>query len=108
MPWGKATVPRTSWSLWVLSTPRDMWTSIVSSNLLRFIDLMRLIALGKGAGPSLAMRWRKFLIWLRSFLPRAGVTPGFFFFCLSPWAEDTTAALGGAAGAAAGTASPGG
>src|SRR5438128_3722987 len=91
--------------------PSDIWTSTVSSNLVRFIDLRRLIAFGKGAGPSLAIRWRKFLIWLRSFLPRAGGTPGFFFFCFSPLAVGAAgfgAALGGATGGVAGAAPPGG
>src|SRR5579863_9959278 len=92
--------------------PSDIWISIVSSNLLRFIDLSRLIALGKGAAPSLAIRCLKFLIWLRNFLPRAGGTPAFFFFCLSPSADETGAAFGalGAspAGAVGGADSPGG
>src|ERR1700687_2056874 len=87
--------------------PRDIWISTVSSNLARVIDLRRLIGLGKGAGPSLATRWRKFFRWLRSFLPRAGGMPGFFFFCSSVGAAAAGVALGAAAGAVSPTGAAG-
>src|SRR5947209_7654921 len=85
--------------------PSDMWTSTVSSNLARFIDLSRLTALPMGTGPSLAIFCTWLLRWLRSFLPRFGLMPGclplVFFFGWSPAAAGPAPPAEGVAFAAA-------
>src|SRR5260370_24115286 len=62
----------------------------------------------RGAGPSLANFWRRFIRWARSFFPRAGGTPGALprFLLGSPGAGPAAGALG-AVEAGAGGASPG-
>ncbi len=61
------------------SMPSFMWISTVSSNLARLSFLSSATACLSGTGPPSRSFFSTFLRWLRSFLPRRGGTPGFFF-----------------------------